>query len=98
LAIQRRKEKEISKDREKCIWFFDWDEAGTFRNKGRSHSIISELYLTAQRERIVINYDTKNNSMAIWVNEDKSTMKQCKKEKQLKQSAKFLKRDTMKTF
>jgi hypothetical protein len=63
----------------KDTWFFDWNEATSFRNKGRSHSIISELYYAAQRARIGINYDKKNNLIAIWANEDKSTTKQCKK-------------------
>jgi hypothetical protein len=67
------------KTEKKWTWFLDWNEAGSFRNKGRRHSIISELYSGAQRARIGINYDTKNNLKGIWANEDISTMKQCKK-------------------
>jgi hypothetical protein len=60
-------------------WFFDCDETGSFKNKERYHSIISELYYAVQRARIVVNYDKKNNLVAIWANKDKSTTKQCKK-------------------
>jgi hypothetical protein len=41
--------------------------------------MISELYLAIQRARIGINCDKKNNVIRILANEDKSTMKQCKK-------------------
>jgi hypothetical protein len=40
------------KTEKKGAWFLDWDEARSFRNKGRNHSIISELYSAAQRARI----------------------------------------------
>jgi hypothetical protein len=58
---------------------FDCDEGESFKNKGRSRSIISELYYSTQRARIGINYDKKNKLIAIWANEDKSTTKLCKK-------------------
>jgi hypothetical protein len=60
-------------------WFFDWDETGSFKNKERYHSIISELYYAAKGGRIIVNSDKKNNLVAIWANKDKSTTKQCKK-------------------
>jgi hypothetical protein len=41
--------------------FFDWDEAGTLRNKGRNHSIISELYYAANKARIGINLIRKQS-------------------------------------
>jgi hypothetical protein len=44
---------------------FDWNEVGTFRNKASSHSIISELYLAAQRARIGINSGTIINLIEI---------------------------------
>jgi hypothetical protein len=49
------------------------------RNKGRSHSIISELYYAANNARIGINFDKKTKLMAIWVKHDKNDVKYCKK-------------------
>jgi hypothetical protein len=46
--------------------FFDWDEVGALRSKGRSRSIISELYYAANRAKIGIDYDEKTELMAIW--------------------------------
>jgi hypothetical protein len=44
---------------------------GAFKNKGRSCSMISELFMAANQTRIVINYDKKNTVMMIWSKEDK---------------------------
>jgi hypothetical protein len=49
------------------------------RNKGRSHSIISELYYAANKARIGINYDKRTQLMAILAKEDKNDVKYCKK-------------------
>jgi hypothetical protein len=49
------------------------------RNKGRSHSIISELYYAANKARIGINFDKRTKLMAIWAKEDKNDVKYCKK-------------------
>jgi hypothetical protein len=59
--------------------FFDWDEVGALRNKGRSHSIISELYYAANRARIGINYDERTKLIAVWGVEEKDNIKYCKK-------------------
>jgi hypothetical protein len=39
--------------------FFDWNTTEIFRNKGRSHSMISELFMAATQVRIGINYAKK---------------------------------------
>jgi hypothetical protein len=62
--------------------FFDWDEVGKLRNKGRSRSIISELYYAANRAKIGINYDEHTGLTAIWEEKEESNTKYCKKEKQ----------------
>jgi hypothetical protein len=49
------------------------------RNKGRSHSIISELYYATNKARIGINFDKKTKLIAIWAKEDKNDVKYCKK-------------------
>jgi hypothetical protein len=49
------------------------------RNKGRSHSIISELYYATNKARIRINFDKRTKLMAIWAKEDKNDVKFCKK-------------------
>jgi hypothetical protein len=59
--------------------FFDWDEVGILRSKGRSHSIISELYYAANRAKIGINYDEKTELMAVWEDKDENNAKYCKK-------------------
>jgi hypothetical protein len=59
--------------------FFDWDEVGESRNKGRSHSIISELYYAACRAKIGINYDEKAELMVVWEDNDEKDTKYCKK-------------------
>jgi hypothetical protein len=59
--------------------FFDWDEVGVKRSKGRSHSIISELYYPACRARIGIDYDEKTELMAVWEEKEENNMKHCKK-------------------
>jgi Trm5-related predicted tRNA methylase len=48
--------------------FFDWNEVEELRNKGRSHSIISELYYAANKARIEINYDKRTKLIAVWDN------------------------------
>jgi hypothetical protein len=45
--------------------FFDWDEVGVKKNKGRSHSMISELYYATCRARIGIKYDEDTGNVAI---------------------------------
>jgi hypothetical protein len=60
--------------------FFDWDEVGNLRSKGRSHSIISELYYAANRVKIGINYDKRKKLVAIWKEKEENSTKYCKKE------------------
>jgi hypothetical protein len=55
--------------------FFDWDELGMLRNKGRSHSMISELYYAANKARTGINFDNNTSLMAVWEEDDKSNTK-----------------------
>jgi hypothetical protein len=43
----------------------------TFRNKGRNHSMILELFIVANHVRNGIKYDKKNNGMKFWSKEDK---------------------------
>jgi hypothetical protein len=59
--------------------FFDWDEVGTKRCAGRSHSMISELYYAACRTRIRIDYDEKTELVAVWEDKEENNTKHCKK-------------------
>jgi hypothetical protein len=80
VPIQTRKKRkgQTSKD----AFFFNWEESGTLRYKGRSHSIILELYNAANKARIGINFDNRTKLMAILAKEDKNNIRYCKKEKQ----------------
>jgi hypothetical protein len=60
-------------------FFFDWDEVGVKRSKGRSHSIISELYYAACRARVGIDYDEKTELVAVWEEKEENNTKHCKK-------------------
>jgi hypothetical protein len=46
--MEKIRVRQTSKD----AFFFDWEEAGAIRNKGRIHSIISELYYAAKKQEL----------------------------------------------
>jgi hypothetical protein len=75
---QEKKKRQVQTSKEGC--FFDWNEVGTLRNKGRSHSIISELYYAVNKATIGINFDERTKLMAVWNVEEKDSIKYCKKE------------------
>jgi hypothetical protein len=74
---QEKKKRQVQTSKEGN--FLHWDEVGTLRNKGRSHSIISELYYGANKARIMINFDERTKLMAVWDVEEKDSIKYCKK-------------------
>jgi hypothetical protein len=74
---QEKKKRQVQTNKEGM--FFDWDEVGTLMNKGRSHSVISELYYAANKARIGINFDKKTKLIAVWDGEEKNDVKYCKK-------------------
>jgi hypothetical protein len=75
---QERKKRQVKTSKESML--FDWDEVAALRNKGRSHSIISELYYAANKARIGINFDKSTSLIALWEEEDKNNTRYCKKE------------------
>jgi hypothetical protein len=69
--------------------FFDWDKAAALRNKGRSHSLIWELYYAANKARIGINFDKNTGLIAIWEEENKNNAKYCKEGETAKEVGKL---------
>jgi uncharacterized protein with NRDE domain len=74
---QEKKKRQVQTNKEGTL--FDWDEVESLRNKGRSHSIISELYYAANKARIEINFEKRIKFEAVWDGEEKNDVKYCKK-------------------
>jgi hypothetical protein len=75
----REEERKRSVKKSNDSLFFVWDEVGVRKNKGRSHSMISELYYAACKARIGIKFDEDTEQMIIWKEEGEKEVKYCKK-------------------
>jgi hypothetical protein len=67
------------------------------QRKGRSHSIICELFTTTQNTGIGINDEKNTETITIWTDEE-NNMVYCKKGERRKQLAKYFKADIIEIY